>query len=43
MAGLHIHREIPDALRARDADRVEQLTREQVESSRRLLLSAELD
>lgn len=42
-ARLQIHREIVDALRARDADRVEQLTREQIQSSRRLLLSAELD
>ncbi|MEU0468375.1 MULTISPECIES: GntR family transcriptional regulator [Amycolatopsis] len=43
MTRLQIHREIVDALRARDADRVEQLTREQLESSRRLLLSADLD
>jgi DNA-binding GntR family transcriptional regulator len=42
-ARLQIHREIVDALRARDADRAEQLTREQLESSRRLLLSADLD
>lgn len=43
MTRLQIHREIVDALRARDADRVELLTREQLESSRRLLLSADLD
>ncbi|HWD05419.1 MAG TPA: GntR family transcriptional regulator [Amycolatopsis sp.] len=43
MARLQVHREIVDALRARDADRVERLTREQVDSSRLLLLNTELD
>ncbi|GAB3573425.1 GntR family transcriptional regulator [Amycolatopsis endophytica] len=43
VARLRIHREIVDALRARDADRVERLTREQVDSSRRLLLNTDLD
>ncbi|MFC5952584.1 GntR family transcriptional regulator [Pseudonocardia lutea] len=42
-ARLQLHREIVAALRARDADRVERLTREQVESSRRLLSSSDLD
>ncbi|MFE0419940.1 GntR family transcriptional regulator [Streptomyces tendae] len=40
---VQIHREIVDALRMRDADRAERLTREQLESSRRWLLNADLD
>lgn len=40
---LRLHQEIVEALRSRDVNRVEQLTRDQLESSRRLLLSSDLD
>lgn len=40
---LHTHRAIVEALRARDADRVEGLTRQQLLTSHRTLLDHELD
>lgn len=43
LARLQIHRDIVEALRARDADRVERLTRDQVSTSRQLLLDNGLD